>query len=142
MFSLVRSAVQQSAIIRSVGCRYLSKYPAAIGPYSACQVRGDTMYVSGCLGLKPEDAELVTGGVRAETKRALANMEAILEEKGFKMSDVVKTTVLLTDMADFNEANGVYQTFFSEPFPARMCYAVKALPKGGLVEIDAVAVSQ
>ncbi|XP_054638144.1 2-iminobutanoate/2-iminopropanoate deaminase-like [Dunckerocampus dactyliophorus] len=116
------------------------KAPAAIGPYSQAVVVDRTMYISGQLGMDPTSGQLVEGGVQAQTKQALVNMGAILGAAGCGYENVVKTNVLLTDMKDFTTVNDVYQQFFSTNFPARVAYQVAALPKGGLVEIEAVAV--
>ncbi|XP_055766842.1 2-iminobutanoate/2-iminopropanoate deaminase-like isoform X1 [Salvelinus fontinalis] len=117
-----------------------TKAPAAIGPYSQAVVVDRTMYVSGQLGMDPASGQLVEGGVQAQTKQALVNMGEILKEAGCGYDSVVKTTVLLADMNDFVSVNDVYKTFFSSNFPARAAYQVAALPRGGLVEIEAVAV--
>ncbi|KAM3857878.1 2-iminobutanoate/2-iminopropanoate deaminase-like [Diretmus argenteus] len=114
--------------------------PAAIGPYSQAVVVDRTMYISGQLGLDTASGQLVAGGVQAQAKQALINMGEILKAAGCDYGNVVKTTVLLADMNDFNSVNDVYKTFFSSNFPARAAYQVAALPRGGLVEIEAVAV--
>lgn len=117
-----------------------AKAPAAIGPYSQAVVVDRTMYISGQLGMDPASGQLVAGGVQAQTKQALINMGEILKEAGCDYNNVVKTTVLLADMNDFNNVNEVYKQFFQKCFPARAAYQVAALPRGGLVEIEAVAV--
>ncbi|KAL0963311.1 hypothetical protein UPYG_G00304470 [Umbra pygmaea] len=127
-----------SAIIRKI--INTKKAPAAIGPYSQAVVVDRTMYVSGQLGMEPVSGQLVEGGVQAQTTQALVNMGEILKEAGCGYDNVVKTTVLLTDMSDFVRVNDVYKTFFNSNFPARAAYQVAALPRGGLVEIEAVAV--
>ncbi|KAJ8013411.1 hypothetical protein DPEC_G00052990 [Dallia pectoralis] len=127
-----------SAIIRKI--INTNKAPAAIGPYSQAVVVDRTMYVSGQLGMDPASGQLVEGGVGAQTRQALVNMGEILKEAGGGYNNVVKTTVLLADMNDFVSVNDVYKTFFSSNFPARAAYQVSALPRGGLVEIEAVAV--
>uniref|UniRef100_A0AAY4AHM7 2-iminobutanoate/2-iminopropanoate deaminase n=1 Tax=Denticeps clupeoides TaxID=299321 RepID=A0AAY4AHM7_9TELE len=99
-----------------------------------------TMYVSGQLGMDPSSGQLVSGGVQAQTKQALVNMGEILKEAGCGYENVVKTTVLLADMNDFSSVNDVYRQFFQSNYPARAAYQVAALPRGGLVEIEAVAV--
>ncbi|KAM7384327.1 hypothetical protein PAMA_011596 [Pampus argenteus] len=98
------------------------------------------MYISGQLGLDVSSGQLVDGGVQAQAKQALINMGEILKAAGCDYGNVVKTTVLLADINDFNSVNDVYKTFFSSNFPARAAYQVAALPRGGLVEIEAVAV--
>ncbi|KAK2722530.1 2-iminobutanoate/2-iminopropanoate deaminase-like [Artemia franciscana] len=113
--------------------------PAAIGPYSQAVLVDKTLYVSGQLGMDSVSGNLVEG-VAAQAKKALENMGHILEAAGASYKNVVKTTVLLADMKDFGTVNDVYRTFFTENFPARAAYQVAALPRGGLVEIEAVAV--
>lgn len=113
--------------------------PAAIGPYSqAINVNG-FIFASGQLPIDPATGELAEGGIKEQTRQTLANARHILEEGGTDLSHVVKTTVFLADMADFAAMNEVYSTFFSEPYPARSAIAVKALPKGALVEIECIA---
>ncbi|XP_010765811.1 2-iminobutanoate/2-iminopropanoate deaminase isoform X1 [Notothenia coriiceps] len=114
--------------------------PAAIGPYSQSVVVDRTMYISGQLGMDVGSGQLVDGGVQAQTKQALVNMGEILKAAGCDYTNVVKTTVLLADINDFNGVNEIYKTFFTSNFPARAAYQVAALPRGGLVEIEAVAV--
>lgn len=114
--------------------------PAAIGPYSqAIEVNG-TVYVSGQLPIDPATGEFVPGGIKELTARSLTNMQNILAEVGLTMQNVVKTTVLMADMADFAEMNEVYATFFEAPYPARSAFACKTLPKGSRIEIECVAV--
>ncbi|KAJ8267607.1 hypothetical protein COCON_G00127790 [Conger conger] len=117
-----------------------SAAPAAIGPYSQAVVADRTMYISGQLGMDTASGQLVAGGVQAQAKQALINMGEILKAAGCGYENVVKTTVLLADMNDFTNVNDVYKQFFSSNFPARAAYQVAALPRGGLVEIEAVAV--
>ena len=116
-----------------------SKAPAAIGPYSQAVKSGGTLYVSGQIGMDPATGALVEGGVEAQTAQALANMKAILAEAGATPAAVVKVTVFIVDMAQFPLVNAVYAKTFSADAPARSCVAVAALPKGALVEIEAVA---
>ena len=118
---------------------YTDKAPAAVGPYSQAIQAGGTLYSSGQLGLIPETG-LLPEGIEAQTVRALANVEAVLKEAGFEKEDVVKTTVFLTDLGNFGKVNELYAGFFGETKPARSCVEVSALPKGGLVEIEFVAV--
>lgn len=116
------------------------KAPAAIGPYSQAICVGQTMYLSGQLGVVPETGELVSADVREQTKQALKNMRAVLEEAGAGVENVCKTTVFIVDMNDFQAVNEVYKEVFKINPPARSCVAVAALPKGGRVEVEAVAV--
>merc|ERR1712212_1352215 len=127
-----------SALIRRIIST--TKAPAAIGPYSQAVVVDRTMYISGQLGMDPANGQLVAGGVQAQARQALVNMGEILKAAGCDYNNVVKTTVLLADMNDFNSVNETYKTFFTSNFPARAAYQVAALPRGGLVEIEAVAV--
>jgi len=115
------------------------KAPKPIGPYSVGIVHGELVFASGMLGLDPQTGELATGGVEAETRQSLQNVAAILEAAGSSMSLVLKTTVFLRDMADFARMNAVYAEFFRDQPPARSTVQVAALPKGGAVEIEAVA---
>lgn len=113
--------------------------PAAIGPYSqAIEVNG-FVYASGQLPIDPATGAFPEGGVKEQTRQSLLNVKAILEEAGLALSNVVKTTVYLADMGDFAAMNEVYSQFFAQPFPARSAIAVKALPKGSLVEVEVVA---
>lgn len=113
--------------------------PAAIGPYSQGIASGDLVFCSGQLGLDPSTGEMVEGGVEAQAERALRNLGAVLDAAGVGMNDVVKTTLFLASMDDFAAVNAVYTKFMPEPPPARSTFAVSALPKGGLIEIEAIA---
>lgn len=113
--------------------------PAAIGPYSQGTVAGSTAYISGMLGIDPATGELKEG-VEAQAEQALLNLEAVLKEAELTTASVVKTTVFLTDMGAFGKVNEIYSKHFSAPYPARSCVQVSALPKGGLFEIEAIAV--
>ena len=112
--------------------------PSAIGPYSQAVASGEIVACSGQLGLDPTTGELLEG-VEAQAERALRNLEAVLDAAGCSMADVVKTTIFLADIADFAAVNAIYARYMPEPPPARSTLAVAALPKGGLVEIDALA---
>lgn len=117
-----------------------SAAPAAIGPYSqAIEVNG-FVYASGQLPIDPATGSFPEGGVQEQTRQSLLNVKAILEEAGLTLANVVKTTVYLADMGDFAAMNEIYSQFFSQPFPARSAVAVKALPKGALVEVEVIAV--
>lgn len=113
--------------------------PKAIGPYSQGIVLNGLVYTAGQTPLDPATGEMVTGGIPEQTARALANVRAILEAAGSGLGHVVKTTVFLTDMADFAEMNAVYADAFGAHRPARSTVAVKALPRGARVEIEAIA---
>jgi len=114
--------------------------PKAIGPYSQAVKIGRYGFVSGQIALDPVSGNLVEGGVKAQTSQVLKNLLAVVEASGATMKDVVKTTVYLTDLSAFPEMNAVYGEFFTEPYPARATVGVSALPKGAVVEIDAVVV--
>ncbi len=114
--------------------------PKAVGPYSqAVEVKG-TLYISGQLPINPEAGKIVEGGVKEQATQCLRNVGEILTEADFSFADVVKSTVLLTDMNDFAVVNEVYASFYKEPYPARVCYQVAKLPMGALVEIETIAV--
>ena len=113
--------------------------PAAIGPYSQGVRAGNMIFVSGQLPIVSATCEFAGSDIETQTKMSLNNVKAILNEAGYNMSDVVKTTVFLKDMNDFAGMNSVYATFFSEPFPARAAVEVARLPKDALVEISAIA---
>ena len=115
--------------------------PAAIGPYSQAVHEGGTIYVSGQLPINPATGEFAGADIRAQARQSLENIKAILAAAGTDMAHVVKTTVLLQDMADFAAMNEVYAEYFSEPYPARAAFQVAKLPKDALVEIEAVAVT-
>ena len=115
--------------------------PAAIGPYSQAIQAGGTIYVSGQLPINPATGEFAGADIRARARQSLENIKAILAAAGADMAHVVKTTVLLQDMADFSAMNEVYAEYFSEPYPARAAFQVAKLPKDALVEIEAVAVT-
>lgn len=114
--------------------------PAAVGPYSQAIATNDFVFCSGQVGLNPATGELVEGGLEAQTERIIQNLEAVLAAAGCKLTDVVKTTCFLADIGDFAAFNAVYARFMPAPPPARSTFAVKALPKAALVEIEAIAV--
>ncbi|MCL2572333.1 MAG: RidA family protein [Defluviitaleaceae bacterium] len=114
--------------------------PAAIGPYSQAKVHGGVLYVSGQLPMCPETGEMEQGDIKAQTRLVMNNLKAIIEAAGSSLENVLKATILLTDMADFAAMNEVYGSYFSGSPPARICYQVCALPRGAAVEIDAVCV--
>ena len=117
-----------------------SNAPAAIGPYSqAVDCGAGLVFLSGQLPIDPATGAFPEGGIQAQTRQSLRNVQAILAAAGLSLANVVKTTVFLADMGDFAAMNEVYATFFVEPFPARSAVAVKALPKGALVEIECIA---
>src|SRR3954465_7667448 len=113
--------------------------PAALGPYSQGIRVDGFVFCSGQIGLDPTTGELVTGGVEAQADRALRNLTAVLDAAGLTMADVVKTTIFLADINDFGAVNTVYARHMPDPPPARSTFAVGALPKGGRIEIEAIA---
>lgn len=114
--------------------------PAAIGPYSQAIRSGNLVFTAGQIGLEPDSGELVEG-VAEQAERALRNLSAILDAAGTSLERVVKTTIFLADMGDFATVNEVYARHISTPYPARSTVAVAALPKGALVEIEAIALA-
>lgn len=115
--------------------------PAAIGPYSqGIAASGTTYFLSGQLPIDPATGAFPEGGIKEQTRQSLLNAQAILASAGLDLNNVVKTTVLLSDIANFGPMNEVYAEFFATPFPARSAFAVRDLPKGALVEIEMIAV--
>lgn len=115
------------------------KAPAAIGPYSQAVTFGETVYLSGQLPIDAEAGKIIATTAKEQTRQSLKNIEYILAEEGLDLTDVLKVTVLLSDIGNFQEMNDVYSEFFKEPYPARVAYEVAALPAGALVEIDVIA---
>ena len=113
--------------------------PAAIGPYSQAIQTGNMLFVSGQIPIDPATGVFAGEDIATQTRQSLTNVSNILAAAGYTMNDVVKTTVLLADIADFATMNAVYAEFFTENKPARACFAVKDLPRGALVEIEAIA---
>lgn len=113
--------------------------PAPIGPYSQATRVGDWIFISGQIPIDPNTGELISGGVAAQTKQVLQNLQAVLTAVGLNLDSVVKTTIYLTDLTMFSEMNEVYATYFRPPYPARATVQVSALPKGAQVEIEAIA---
>ena len=113
--------------------------PGAIGPYSQAIEANGFIYLSGQLPIVPATGSFPEGGIKEQTRQSLLNAQAILKEAGADLSYVVKTTVLLADIADFGAMNEVYAEFFSAPYPGRSAFAVRDLPKGALVEIEMIA---
>lgn len=119
---------------------HTDKAPAALGPYSQAIKAGNTIYVSGQLGLDPATGKYAGEDAVAQARQSLTNISNILAEAGASMSDVVTVTVLLDDVSTFADVNKVYAEFFTEPYPARACYEVAKLPANALVEIQVTAV--
>jgi len=118
---------------------HTDKAPAAVGPYSqAVEVHG-TLYISGQIPLDPKSGKIVPGGISEQTRQVMLNIGAILEEAGYTYADVVKSTCLLSDMANFKAMNEVYAQYYPADQPARAAFAVKELPLGVMVEIETIA---
>ena len=113
----------------------------AVGPYSLAIEADGTVYISGQIHLDPSTGKLVEGDIATQTRQCLENLKSILASAGLGFDNVVKTTVFLVDMADFPAMNGMYQTYMSEPYPARSTIQVAGLPLGARVEIEAIAKS-
>jgi 2-iminobutanoate/2-iminopropanoate deaminase len=114
--------------------------PKALGPYSAGIKTESFVFLSGQTGLDPVTNTLAEGGLEGQTRQCLKNLQSVLESNGLSMANIVKTTVFLMDMGDFAKMNAIYGEFFQENPPARSTIQVAALPKNGLVEIEAIAV--
>jgi 2-iminobutanoate/2-iminopropanoate deaminase len=117
--------------------------PKAIGPYSQAMFAegpGQVLYTSGQIALDPVSGEMVQGGIEAETRRVLANLEAILQSVGMEKRNVIKTTVFLKDLSEFQAMNAIYETFFEGHKPARSTVEVSNLPRGARIEIEAIAI--
>jgi 2-iminobutanoate/2-iminopropanoate deaminase len=113
--------------------------PAAVGPYSQAVEVNNTLYVSGQIPVNPATGKIVEGGIKEQTEQVLKNIGAILKAAGYSYSDVVKSTCFLSDITNFKAMNEVYGIYYAENSPARAAYAVKDLPMGVMVEIDAIA---
>lgn len=119
------------------------KAPLAIGPYSQGVDTGNLLFISGQLPIDPEKGDIVATDIEGQTKQSLENAKAILASAGCTMDDVVKTTVFLSNIADFGKMNGIYEGFFTEGnYPARSAFEVAALPKNALVEIEVIALKK
>ena len=117
-----------------------SKAPAAVGPYSQAVEINGTLYVSGQIPINHETGKLIEGDITVQTEQVFRNISAILESAGYSFSDVVKSTCLLGDMANFKAMNEVYGRYFPADQPARAAFAVKELPLGALIEIETIAI--
>jgi len=113
--------------------------PAAIGPYSQAIRAGDTLYLSGQIGLDPASGQMVDG-LEAQAHRVFRNMQAVASAAGASLDDVVKLSILLADLGDFAKVNEIMATYFKAPYPARSTYQVAGLPRGGRIEVEAIAV--
>ncbi len=118
---------------------YTSNAPAAIGPYSQAVETNGMLFISGQVPINPETGKVIEGGITEQTEQVMKNIEAILNEAGYTFADVIKSTCLLSDMANFAAMNAVYGKYYPENPPARAAFAVKELPLGVLVEIETIA---
>jgi reactive intermediate/imine deaminase len=114
--------------------------PAAIGPYSQAIRVGDTVYLSGQIPLDPKTMQIVEGGIEAQANRVFANLDAVAKAAGASLNDIVKLTILLTDLGEFAKVNEIMAAHFAAPFPARATYQVAALPRGAKIEVEAILV--
>ena len=118
-----------------------SDAPAAIGPYSQSIRAGSTIYCSGQIPLDPKTGQIISGGIDAQTRRVLDNIAALLKAEGLGFGNIVKTTIFLTNLGDFQTVNEVYGSYFKSQPPARSTVQVSALPKGANIEIEVIAVA-
>jgi 2-iminobutanoate/2-iminopropanoate deaminase len=118
---------------------HTEKAPKAIGPYSQAIQAGDFLFLSGQIPLDPKTGELVKGDIRQQTKQVLENLKGVLESEKLEMKDVVKVTIFLKDIGDFNQVNEVYATYFPSSPPARSTIQVAKLPRDAEIEIEAIA---
>lgn len=114
--------------------------PEAIGPYSQAIQAGDMIYTSGQIALDPATGKMVSPDIKAQTEQAMENLKNVIEAGGSDLSQVVKVTLYIKDMNDFSTINEIYGSYFKDDFPARSCVEVSSLPKGALIEIEAIAV--
>ncbi|MBR5289236.1 MAG: Rid family detoxifying hydrolase [Clostridia bacterium] len=120
-------------------CFKTAKGPAAVGPYSTAVIYGDTIYMSGMIGVDPAVQKPVEGGTLAQAKQVFDNIVTVLGELGATTDDVLKTTVYLTNIGDFAEVNKLYAEYFAPNFPARTCVEVSKLPMGLSIEVECIA---
>jgi 2-iminobutanoate/2-iminopropanoate deaminase len=118
-----------------------SEAPAAVGPYSQAVRVGSTIYCAGQIPLDPQSGEIVSGGIDVQTRRVLDNVTAVLKAEGLTFAHIVKTTIFLMDLGDFQKVNEVYGSYFKQAPPARSTVQVAGLPRGALVEIEVIAVA-
>ena len=116
--------------------------PAAIGPYSQAVESDNLLFISGQLGISPVTGEFPNNSIESQTEQVMKNIGAILESAGLNYSNIVKTTIFLINMSDFPKVNEIYKKYFSENFPARSTIQVAGLPKGGLIEIETIAIKK
>ena len=114
--------------------------PAAIGPYSQAVRDGDTLYMSGQIPLDPKTMQIVDGGIEAQARQVFANLRAVAATAGATLNDIVKLTILMTDLAEFAKVNEIMAAHFDAPYPARATYQVAALPRGARIEVEAILI--
>ena len=119
---------------------HTDKAPAAIGPYSQAVRAGDTLYMSGQIPLDPATMQIVDGGIDAQARQVFANLRAVAAAAGATLNDIVKLTILMTDLAEFAKVNDIMAAHFEAPYPARATYQVAALPRGARIEVEAVLI--
>jgi len=119
---------------------HTSDAPAAIGPYSQAVESNNILFISGQIPICPKEGKIISTTIDGQTEQVFSNIEAILKSAGYSFGQIVKTTVFLTDMSHFAAMNEIYKRFFTEDCPARSTIAVKELPQGALVEIEAIAI--
>jgi len=117
-----------------------SKAPNPVGPYSQAIMAGNTLYLAGQIAINPESGEMVTDNIENEARQVMDNLQAVLQEAGMEMDNVVKTTIYMTDLDNFGKVNDIYGSYFGEMPPARVTIGVAALPKGASLEITMEAV--
>ena len=120
-------------------CFLTQNGPRAIGPYSTAVIDKGVCYLSGMIPVLPASGALAAEDIRGQARQVFENMKTVMGELGLSLADIVKTTVFLTDLADFGAVNEIYATYFGPDYPARSCVQVSALPKGALIEVEAVA---
>jgi reactive intermediate/imine deaminase len=114
--------------------------PGAIGPYSQAVRAGDTLYMSGQIPLDPKTMQIVDGGIETQTRQVFANLRAVATAAGATLNDIVKLTILMTDLSEFAKVNEIMAAHFDAPYPARATYQVAALPRGARIEVEAILV--
>lgn len=120
-------------------CFLTEKGPKAVGPYSTCVIDGDIAYLSGMIPMDPAVGKLVEGGIEAQAHQTFKNIQTVMGELGIDMTHALKTTVLLTDLANFGAVNAIYAEYFGPDYPARSCFQVSALPVGAMIEVEVIA---
>lgn len=120
-------------------CFLTRRGPKAIGPYSTAAILDGVCYLSGVIPADPATGALAAGDIAGQARQVLENMKTVLEELDLSMADILKTTVFLTDLNDFGAVNEIYAEYFGPDYPARSCVQVSALPKGAMIEVEAIA---